>query len=171
MTLPRPERISSILTSSYDKLARIDGRNDNQVIFYDQIVPGSTLMGYVNADHWALAVPIARDAYHHRLDVRDAERLSARGADGSGAALCGEEDLAAPGPARARRYVTCDAMRHVSSKPDTAIPRGLQAGQRADRPGRAWDPGSRAGKLPTRMRRPRGAGRPGSRCGHPYRCR
>jgi hypothetical protein len=60
VTLPQPERISSILQSSYDKLARIDGRNDSQVIFYDQIVPGSTLLGYVNADHWALAVPIAR---------------------------------------------------------------------------------------------------------------
>jgi hypothetical protein len=60
VTLPRPGRISSILTGSYDKLARIDGRNDSQVIFYDEIVPGSTLMGYVNADHWALAVPIAR---------------------------------------------------------------------------------------------------------------
>jgi hypothetical protein len=30
------------------------------VIFYDQVVPGSALVGYVNADHWALAVPIAR---------------------------------------------------------------------------------------------------------------
>ena len=60
VTLPQPERISSILTSSYDKLARIDGRNDSQVIFYDQVVPGSALVGYVNADHWALAVPIAR---------------------------------------------------------------------------------------------------------------
>jgi hypothetical protein len=60
VTLPEPDRISSILQSSYDKLARIDGRNDSQVIFYDQIVPGSALLGYVNADHWALAVPIAR---------------------------------------------------------------------------------------------------------------
>jgi len=60
VTLPQPERISSALTSSYDKLARIDGRNDSQVIFYDQVVPGSALVGYVNADHWALAVPIAR---------------------------------------------------------------------------------------------------------------
>lgn len=60
VTFPRPERISSILTSSYKKLALIDARNDSQVIFYDQIVPGSTLVGYVNADHWALAVPIAR---------------------------------------------------------------------------------------------------------------
>jgi hypothetical protein len=60
VTFPRPERISSILTSSYDKLARIDARNDSQVIFYDQVVPGSVLVGYVNADHWALAVPINR---------------------------------------------------------------------------------------------------------------
>ena len=55
-----PERISSILTSSYDKLARIDARNDSQMIFYDQVIPGSTLVGYLNADHWALAVPINR---------------------------------------------------------------------------------------------------------------
>jgi len=60
VTFPQQERISSILKSSYDKLARIDSRNDSQVIFYDQVIPGSTLLGYVNADHWALAVPIAR---------------------------------------------------------------------------------------------------------------
>ncbi len=60
VTFPQPEHISSILKSSYDKLARVDSRNDSQVIFYDQVVPGSTLLAYVNADHWALAVPIAR---------------------------------------------------------------------------------------------------------------
>ncbi|WP_255519833.1 hypothetical protein [Cupriavidus sp. IK-TO18] len=60
VTFPQPERISSILRSSYDKLSHIDGLNDSQMIFYDQIVSGSTLLGYVNADHWALAVPIAR---------------------------------------------------------------------------------------------------------------
>jgi hypothetical protein len=60
VTFPQPERISSILKGSYDKLARIDARNDSQVIFYDQVVPGSTLLGYVNADHWAIAVPVAR---------------------------------------------------------------------------------------------------------------
>jgi hypothetical protein len=37
VTFPRPERISSILKSSYDKLARIDARNDSQMIFYDQV--------------------------------------------------------------------------------------------------------------------------------------
>jgi dienelactone hydrolase len=60
VTFPRPGRMSSILTGSYDKLARIDPRNDSQMIFYDQVIPRSTLMGYVNADHWALALPIAR---------------------------------------------------------------------------------------------------------------
>jgi hypothetical protein len=60
VTFPRPERISLILTSSYKRLARVDGRNDSQVIFYDQVVPGSTLLGYLNADHWAVAVPISR---------------------------------------------------------------------------------------------------------------
>ena len=60
VTLPEPERISSVLRSSAKKLGRIDGRNDSQVIFYDQVIPGSTLVGYVNADHWAIAVPVAR---------------------------------------------------------------------------------------------------------------
>jgi hypothetical protein len=60
VTLPRPERISSILRGSADKLAMIDSRNDSQMIFYDQLIPGSTLVGYLNADHWAIVVPIAR---------------------------------------------------------------------------------------------------------------
>ena len=60
VTFPQPERISSALKSSYRKLARIDPRNDSQVIFYDQVIPGSDLIAYVNADHWALVVPVAR---------------------------------------------------------------------------------------------------------------
>ena len=64
VTFPQPARISRILRRSYDKLARIDARNDSQLIFYDQVVPGSILMGYLNADHWAIAVPIDRK---HRL--------------------------------------------------------------------------------------------------------
>jgi hypothetical protein len=60
VTLPQPERISSVLRSSARKLGMIDGRNDSQVIFYDQVIPGSSLVGYLNADHWAIALPIAR---------------------------------------------------------------------------------------------------------------
>jgi len=64
VTFPEPERISSVLKLPYGKLGRVDGRNDGQLLFYDQVVPGSTLLGYVNADHWAVSVPIARS---HRL--------------------------------------------------------------------------------------------------------
>jgi hypothetical protein len=60
VTFPQPERISSILKGSYRKLAKIDPRNDSQMIFHDEIIPGSTLVGYLDADHWAIAVPIAR---------------------------------------------------------------------------------------------------------------
>jgi hypothetical protein len=60
VTFPEPDRISSVLGSSYSKLSQVDARNDSQLLFYDQIIPGSSLVGYVNADHWALTVPIAR---------------------------------------------------------------------------------------------------------------
>jgi hypothetical protein len=60
VTYPDPNRISRVLHGSYEKLSRIDARNDSQLIFYDEVIPGSTLLGYVNADHWALAVPIGR---------------------------------------------------------------------------------------------------------------
>ncbi|HEX5764710.1 MAG TPA: LssY C-terminal domain-containing protein [Woeseiaceae bacterium] len=54
------EHVSPILKRSYNKLARIDTRNDSQVVYFDQIIPGSELLAYLNADHWAVAVPIER---------------------------------------------------------------------------------------------------------------
>jgi hypothetical protein len=30
------------------------------MIFYDQVIPGSVILGYLNADHWAIAVPFNR---------------------------------------------------------------------------------------------------------------
>ena len=60
VTYPDPKRISSVLRRSYRKLSQVDARNDSQLVFYDQVIPGSTLVGYLNADHWALAVPIGR---------------------------------------------------------------------------------------------------------------
>ena len=60
VTFPDPDHISRVLRSSYHKLSKVDARNDSQLIFYDEVIPGSTLVGYVNADHWALAVPINR---------------------------------------------------------------------------------------------------------------
>jgi len=52
------ENVQPGLLITYDLLRKIDPRNDGQVIFYDQIIPGSSLLGYVNLDHWAIAVPV-----------------------------------------------------------------------------------------------------------------
>lgn len=60
VTYPEPERISWGLQKSYRLLSGVDARNDTQVLIYDQMVPGSTLLAFVNADHWAIAVPVAR---------------------------------------------------------------------------------------------------------------
>lgn len=55
------EQISFGLQGGYDDLAKIDPRNDSQLLFYDQIIAGGTLLGFVNADHWAVALPISRE--------------------------------------------------------------------------------------------------------------
>jgi hypothetical protein len=64
VAFPDPDtRISSGLKSTWRKLGRLeDARNDSQLVFYDQVIPGSTLLALANADHWAMAVPVAR---HH----------------------------------------------------------------------------------------------------------
>jgi len=60
VTVPTPGRVSSALKPFYKKLGKIEHFNDGMVMYSDQFVPGSTLLGYVNADHWTVAVPIAR---------------------------------------------------------------------------------------------------------------
>jgi hypothetical protein len=60
VTFPEPARVSWALQNSYALLAEKDERNDTQVMIFDQMIPGSTLLAFVNADHWAIAVPVAR---------------------------------------------------------------------------------------------------------------
>ena len=60
VTLPTPDRVSRVIEKSYRELGEIDWRNDSQVIYSDQIIPGSTLLGFLNCDHWAIAVPVNR---------------------------------------------------------------------------------------------------------------
>jgi pimeloyl-ACP methyl ester carboxylesterase len=55
------DHISIPLLSGYRTLAKIDPRNDGQVIFSEAVLPGGTLLGYAKADHWAIALPIARN--------------------------------------------------------------------------------------------------------------
>ena len=59
-TCPEPDRISRVLKSSYKKLAKMDARNDSMMLVVDQFIPNSSFLGCVNADHWAVSVPIAR---------------------------------------------------------------------------------------------------------------
>lgn len=60
VTRPEPERISFALRASYHKLGQVDPRNDSQITVYDQVLPRGSLLGYLNADHVAIAVPIDR---------------------------------------------------------------------------------------------------------------
>lgn len=61
VSFPEPARISSGLRYAFNKLGRMaDVRNDSQLVFSDQVIPGSTLLAFANADHWAMAVPVAR---------------------------------------------------------------------------------------------------------------
>jgi hypothetical protein len=52
--------ISLAMRPNYDRLSQIDPRNDGQLLYYDQLVPNSALLGYANADHWAVSMPINR---------------------------------------------------------------------------------------------------------------
>lgn len=60
VTFPEEERISWALKNSYLVLGETDIRNDTQLVIFDQFVPGSKVIAAVNADHWAIAVPVAR---------------------------------------------------------------------------------------------------------------
>lgn len=57
---PKPERVSWALRNGALLLAKTDSRNDTQLIVFDQMIPGSKVFAVLNADHWAVAVPIQR---------------------------------------------------------------------------------------------------------------
>ncbi|MFK8079946.1 MAG: lipase family alpha/beta hydrolase [Granulosicoccus sp.] len=59
---PQRARISRVLRRSYDKLAVINpaNGNDSQVIDVDSILPFGDLLAIVNADHWAVALPVKK---------------------------------------------------------------------------------------------------------------
>jgi hypothetical protein len=38
-------------------LKTIDPRNDGLLLFSDQVIPGAILLGYLNDDHWEVALP------------------------------------------------------------------------------------------------------------------
>jgi hypothetical protein len=52
------ERVARALVPSWRYLNRTDIRNDGQVMAADAVIPGSTLLAYVNADHWGISETI-----------------------------------------------------------------------------------------------------------------
>jgi len=67
ISYPESDRISLGLKISHQKLADIDHRNDGQLIFYHQLIPQSTLLAFVNADHWAMSIPVARQRFLNKI--------------------------------------------------------------------------------------------------------
>ena len=57
-----------MLLFSYDLLSIMDPRNDGYVLWTDQVIPGATLLGYVNLDHYDVALPV-----RERLNVGGSE--------------------------------------------------------------------------------------------------
>ncbi len=52
------EEIARAMAPTNGPLNYVDPLNDGQLLFYDQLLPGSELLGYVRADHWAVALPL-----------------------------------------------------------------------------------------------------------------
>lgn len=60
VALPQPEQVSRILRMNHRQLAKFSATNDSQVLAEDALIPGSDLLAYANADHWALTLPLTR---------------------------------------------------------------------------------------------------------------
>jgi pimeloyl-ACP methyl ester carboxylesterase len=52
------EHVARALVPFWKHLGGNDVRNDGQVVATDAVIPGSTLLGYANADHWGVAQTI-----------------------------------------------------------------------------------------------------------------
>ena len=60
ISLPLPDQVAPLLRVPYRRLAKFDPHNDGQVTARDQVIPGSALLAFANADHWAIALPMSR---------------------------------------------------------------------------------------------------------------
>ena len=53
-----PDQTARLMYLTKRDLGRAEALNDGQTIFYDQVIPGSVLLGYANGDHWAVVLPL-----------------------------------------------------------------------------------------------------------------
>ena len=56
--LTKRDNINTLLKTGYDLLWMYSPRNDGLLLITDQIIPGGTLLGYANADHWSVVLPL-----------------------------------------------------------------------------------------------------------------
>jgi len=60
VTFTKPKHMHWFLRLLYAKLAEVEPRNDSHMLIHDQVLPGAKLLGYLKADHWAVALPFNR---------------------------------------------------------------------------------------------------------------
>jgi hypothetical protein len=53
-----PDQTARLMFLTKGDLDRAEALNDGQTIFYDQVIPGSVVLGYANGDHWAIVLPL-----------------------------------------------------------------------------------------------------------------
>jgi hypothetical protein len=66
--------VQMYLQPTYKLLEQIHPLNDGQLLFIDQLIPGSTLLGYVNADHWTIAIPVEEKFSRRDPALKDRHR-------------------------------------------------------------------------------------------------
>jgi len=66
------DRMARALVVPWKKLLHNGRRNDGQLLPGDTLIPNSTVLGYVNADHWGVALDIERE-HAFLADRPDAE--------------------------------------------------------------------------------------------------
>jgi hypothetical protein len=57
------DHVNTLLRTGYELLWIHSSRNDGLLLSVDQLIPGGTLLGYANADHWSVALPLENKNY------------------------------------------------------------------------------------------------------------
>lgn len=97
--VPDRERVSTVFHQFHRAMSAMEPRNDGQMLYYDAVLPGSRLLGYVNADHFAIALPfISASANYRRIGID--QNNFPRGAMLQAAVRLVEQELQGREPAR-----------------------------------------------------------------------
>ena len=101
-------RMAGALIAPWKFLLQYDRRNDGQLLAQDQLIPGATLLAYVDADHWSVAVDV--EIVHPVLGTRPDPTPFPRAALLEAILLqLAESRAAGPGPSAPDRSATADS--------------------------------------------------------------